>query len=161
MGAGKTTIGQKLSEILKLSFIDVDQYIEKKYETDIPTIFKTYGEEKFREYEMISLKELTKYAIVATGGGIVEKKENIQLMKKGVTIYLYASLSEIKKRLKHETNRPLWNQTQKEVENLYERRHKMYEKCADIIVNTNGKSVNRVTERVKNILLHKYPKIEA
>src|SRR5690625_5063936 len=78
MGAGKTTIGQKLSEILKLSFIDVDQYIEKKYETDIPTIFKTYGEEKFREYEMISLKELTKYAIVATGGGIVEKKENIR-----------------------------------------------------------------------------------
>src|SRR5690625_5486913 len=57
MGAGKTTIGQKLSEILKLSFIDVDEYIEKKYETDIPTIFKTYGEERFREYEMISLKE--------------------------------------------------------------------------------------------------------
>lgn len=149
MGSGKTTIGSCLQPFLQKDFIDIDQWIEAKVNMKIPTIFATKGESFFRKYETICLKEISKNTIVATGGGIVEVDENIQLMKKnGTLIYLHTTFDEITKRLKSNTTRPLWNAPIDERIRLYNRRISLYEKHADIIVETTEKTSEHITKEI-------------
>src|SRR5690625_3582634 len=99
MGSGKSTVGKAISERYHLSFVDLDEYIVKKHGMEITTIFENFGENQFRKMEHEALHEVLLKSIIATGGGIVEQKDNISLMKeKGVIIYLYASYDEIDRR---------------------------------------------------------------
>lgn len=75
MGAGKTSIGKRLSKRLKREFIDSDRVLEDRTGVSIATIFEVEGEEGFRERETKILRELarSKHAVIATGGGIDRK----------------------------------------------------------------------------------------
>ncbi|MBQ3420901.1 MAG: AAA family ATPase, partial [Romboutsia sp.] len=78
MGVGKTTIGKIIAKKLKLNFVDMDNYIEKREGKSISKIFEAYGEQHFRKLESESLKDLIKSdnIVISTGGGIVTTKEN-------------------------------------------------------------------------------------
>lgn len=93
------------------NFIDIDDYIERKYKQKISDIFKNYGEEKFREFENLALKQIIKKnnIIVATGGGLPCFYNNMQLMSKaGTTIYLKVDYETLFNRIKSDKNiRPL------------------------------------------------------
>lgn len=153
MGSGKSTIGKRLSKLYHLSFVDVDHYIEQKHDKKIVNIFAKGGEKLFRRLEHEALKDVVHKQVVATGGGIVERKENIQLMKAyGKIIYLHTSFSEIDNRLKSDTSRPLWmNSTPSEKEQLYNKRHKLYKSVADQSVTTDQRTVEQVCTKIAHI----------
>ena len=91
MGSGKSSIGRLLAKKMKREFVDTDHEIEKISNYDISTIFEKYGEEIFREKEtevLISLNGIKNH-IIATGGGIILKKTNINIMKEsGLIVFL-------------------------------------------------------------------------
>lgn len=152
MGAGKTTVGNILAKKLKLTFIDLDEVIEKERNLTIQEIFSRYGEDFFRDAETKALRSIAdkdRY-VVATGGGVVLRKENWQIMiANGITVYLRAPAEVLYNRVKGNTSRPLL-----QVENPFEKvceilskRVPLYER-ADLIVDTENVSPEDVAEEI-------------
>ncbi len=154
MGAGKTTIGQKLAGKLRLPVYDTDTVIVQDMNMEIKDIFEKYGEKHFRELETKTLHDLpVSNAIVTTGGGIVTVQPNIDWMKEnGCTIFLYADPEIIWERLESDTTRPLVQQKNKEeVMELFKRRLPFY-KQAHITVDTTGMSLEEAVDAVHNTI---------
>src|ERR1700758_3868810 len=110
MGAGKTSVGSILAKKLGLDFRDLDKLIQKELEMTIPEIFSRFGEEFFRDVESKALQSVVQRGrqVVATGGGVVLREENWEVMKKeGITIYLKAPAEVLWSRIKYNTSRPL------------------------------------------------------
>lgn len=165
MGAGKTTIGKLLAKHLQREFIDCDWYIAEQTGADIPWIFEKEGEMGFRDRETRALMELTDKPdiVMATGGGAVGRDQNRELLKKGLVIYLDASVETQLARTKKDKNRPLLqNDNPKLVlKALYQKRSPLYREVANLIVPT-GKSypkqmVNEILEHL-NRYIHTYPR---
>ena len=96
MGAGKTTVGRLLGELLRQDFFDSDAEIERATGADIPWIFDVEGELGFRDRETLVVRDLASQdnIVVATGGGVVLRSENRAMLSKDSTVvYLTASLS--------------------------------------------------------------------
>ena len=76
MGAGKTTVGRHLAELLGREFLDSDHEIERRTGATIPWIFEKEGELGFRGRETNVLDDLTSrhHLVLATGGGAVDRK---------------------------------------------------------------------------------------
>ena len=110
MGAGKTTVGRRLSERLGLPFIDADQEIEQAAGKSIAEIFADHGEPYFRDGERKVIARLLEGEpkVLATGGGAYmnpETRNNIR--KRGVAVWLRADLALLMKRVKKRNDRPL------------------------------------------------------
>lgn len=140
-GAGKTTIGIALSYKLKMSFVDMDSYIERKYGMQISEIFAQMGEERFRELETETAKYLSeKYqnTIISTGGGVVLKAENMEYLKKtGTVIYINRTVENILSTLNSE-KRPLLKSNPEKLYDMYKTRHPLYVKYADMCIMNSG-----------------------
>ena len=94
MGTGKSTTGRNLSERVDYDFYDTDKLIEKAEGRKIKDIFEQDGEDYFRQKESEALSETKtlRNVVIATGGGIVEKKENrLFLEKEDKVIFLDSS----------------------------------------------------------------------
>lgn len=94
MGAGKTTLGKALARELKLSFVDLDWYIEERFHKTVQEIFAERGEDAFRELERQMLHEVSEFenAVISTGGGTPCFFDNMEFMHtKGVTVFLNVS----------------------------------------------------------------------
>ncbi len=155
MGSGKSTIGLALADKLEKTYVDTDQFIIETHQREIADIFRVNGESTFREYETSALKDVSTYEVVSTGGGIVEKNENLQTMQKnGLIFYLHASFKEISSRLEKDETRPLWKSDVEDKLNLYHRRIPLYKKCADHIINTDGKSVDKIVQEIENHMIN-------
>lgn len=151
MGSGKSTVGAVLAEQLKADFADTDAYIEEKEAKRISDIFAEQGEAHFRSLETKALEEVHE-RIVSTGGGIIERPENIRLMKeKGIVVYLSTTFAEISRRLDEDETRPLWKQDLDGKKLLFSRRLPVYEQAADIIVATDGRPADDIAAEI----LHK------
>ena len=83
MGAGKSTLGRKLAEVLGFDFIDTDIFIESRFRERIVDMFDRIGEEKFRLKEHYVIEELSGMTdcVIATGGGLPCFHDNMKLMK--------------------------------------------------------------------------------
>jgi len=152
MGSGKTTVGKLLAQKLNKKFIDTDEYIENEEKITINEIFSRFGETCFRNLETDTVKKicLSDNQIISTGGGIVEKPENIKILKKkGIVFYLYAPVDELYSRIKNEKNRPLLNNDAPKwaLEKLFHKREKLYELC-DFKIDTTGKNVEEITQEI-------------
>jgi Shikimate kinase len=102
MGAGKTTLGRELSGISKLSFIDLDHFIEGRYHKTIRQIFEEESEATFREIEKKTLHEVAEFEdlILSTGGGTPCFFDNMTYMNSvGTTVYLKASPRALTERI--------------------------------------------------------------
>ncbi|WP_058307464.1 shikimate kinase [Gracilibacillus massiliensis] len=150
MGSGKTSIAIRLQEKLNCKLQDTDQMIEVHYNMEIPTIFTEKGEEVFREYESSILKQTEpEDAIVATGGGIIEKEENRKwLRNKENVFFLETSWEEISRRLIDDQSRPIWNNQSRDKQQLLEQRLPKYHEVANFIIKTDGKSVETITDDI-------------
>ena len=112
MASGKSSVGKKLASKINLPFVDLDDYIEEKYNATIRLLIYEKGMDTFREIEKNSLDELIhKYedVVISTGGGTPCFFNSMELMKsKGVTIYLEVDIPILVDRLIHsKKDRPL------------------------------------------------------
>ena len=110
MGAGKSTIGRRLSARLRLPFLDADIEIEAAAGMSIPDIFETHGEPYFRDGEARVIARLLESgpAVLATGGGAFMREETRNRVGvKAVSIWLKADADIIMKRVKRRADRPL------------------------------------------------------
>ena len=157
MGAGKSTIGRLLAQYLSLPFRDSDQVIEEKSGADIPWIFDIEGEDGFRDRETSALKELLKEKefILATGGGIVVRAENRELLKLAdVVIFLTADTDHLVRRTYKDQKRPLLqvDNPREKILALLEERNPWYREVATHTVMTDTRSPKSVAQHIMNNL---------
>jgi shikimate kinase len=110
MGAGKSTIGRRLSARLRLPFLDADGEIEAAAGMSIPDIFETHGEPHFRDGEARVIARLLDggSVVLATGGGAFMREDTRgRIRARAVSIWLKADADIIMKRVKRRADRPL------------------------------------------------------
>jgi shikimate kinase len=159
MGAGKTTVGQQLADMLKLPFVDLDARIVQNEQRSIANIFDEDGEDYFRDCETALLEKLKlePTAVYATGGGIVVREVNRQFMANmGCVVYLQASWTTLQERLQHSVDRPLVDHEKgwADLKILWDYRQESYSK-ADIIIQTDGLASSEIARNIAGELLVK------
>ena len=110
MGAGKTTVGYFLAELLRFELVDTDKVIEEQQGRRVSEIFAEQGEPAFRAMESKLVVDLghRRDLIIATGGGLVLDPTNrAQLRETSLIACLWASPETIFERVRHQTHRPL------------------------------------------------------
>ena len=152
MGAGKTTVGELLATKLNRELKDIDCVIEQEQKKSIIEIFTDDGEEAFRKLESETIEKFSNMSdlIISTGGGALEKANNLSnLQKNGIIIYLKADIEELFKRVKNETQRPLLKEQDplEVIKKLIKKREKFY-LMADITIITDNKSPEKITEEI-------------
>ena len=162
MGSDKSSIGERLAQRMGWQFVDTDRLIEATHHTTIAQIFAQQGESAFRAIEREVLAQLLpqRHIVVATGGGMACKQENIDKMNAaGTTVYLQASAENLAIWLKSERqNRPLI--AQQSEEQLYQyivqtlsQREKFYQQATFTIrVDQNYTTDNEMVGRIVNLL---------
>ncbi|MCQ2551417.1 MAG: chorismate mutase [Clostridia bacterium] len=129
-GSGKSTLGRKLAKDLGKTFIDLDDEIYSREGQTAEEIILFRGEKAFRDIETRVLEEISLMhgAVIATGGGIVERDENRRLLERNSQIiYLRRDLEDLEV-----FGRPL--SKEEGVEALFERRGEKYEAWANLIL---------------------------
>ncbi|RIJ31675.1 shikimate kinase [Henriciella algicola] len=148
MGAGKSTVGRRLAEVLGRQFYDSDNEIEKAAGLSISDIFALHGEEEFRRGEHRVLERLLGEAphVLATGGGAYLNPDTRDLLReKAVTIWLNADLETLWRRVSRRSHRPLLKADNPKgvLSRLLDERTPIYEK-ADLVV-TSEEGPHRAT----------------
>jgi len=138
MGAGKSTIGRRISARLGLPFLDADAEIEAAAGMSIPDIFESRGEPDFRDGEARVIARLLDSgpAVLATGGGAFMRQETRDRIRyKAVSIWLKADTDIIMRRVKRRSDRPLLQTPDPEatVDRLISEREPVYQQ-ADLTV---------------------------
>src|SRR3954452_2507163 len=97
MGAGKSSVGRTLARMTGLGRFDTDEMIANRFGLSISEIFEAHGEEKFREAETEALRQLAGegQAIIVTGGGIVLRAQNVELLRELGRIFYLSADEEI------------------------------------------------------------------
>ena len=147
--SGKSYFGEKLSLLIHYEYIDTDYELKESFNSNndsnlsISEIYKKIGEYKFRNLEREVLSEIIKLdnKVVSTGGGIIESKKNIDLIKKrGYIIYLKTPIDVIDTRIRMMKPRELFkNGIKNTLIQLSEKREKIYEEVSDSIVLTENR----------------------
>ena len=133
-GSGKSTVGAALAESLGRKLVDVDERIVEMAGCSIPGIFLKDGEEGFRQIEHQALCEVSKESglVIATGGGVVTRRENLDPMRQNsLIVWLLRDLSLLPKE-----GRPL-SQANSLTE-MFKVREPLYRAAADCIADNNG-----------------------
>lgn len=160
MGAGKTTVGKLLAQELQYRFFDTDQLIEQVAGKTINEIFTEDGEATFRQIESKILEELSAYTrlAIATGGGIILKRENWGSLQQGLVIWLDVPVKVLVSRLSTDDTRPLLKDTEltTKLENLLAERKNLYEQ-ADLKISINQEDTasviaTRIMESIPSVL---------
>ena len=151
MGAGKTTIGR----LLDPAFADMDALLVQRLEMPISDYFARFGEESFRQQESLLLQDLLngQSSVIATGGGIVLRSENRELLKKNpCNIYLRIDFNRLYQRLATDpvNKRPLFlDKTQEEFQALFEQRLPLYEEVATHVLDVADKTPEEIVEMIR------------
>ena len=157
MGSGKSTVGQALAKERGMRFLDTDAAIEEAEGCSIREIFEERGEKSFRDLEteyLRRLKATTVNTVIATGGGIVLRNENRELLKRtGRVIWLKASVEETLSRVKSDTGRPLLDSASEvelaeKIERMLRERTPAYGAAASDIIETDGKTVPEIVSGI-------------
>lgn len=171
MCSGKSTVGRILANAIGWDFTDLDVYIEELEGIPVPEIFARKGEEYFRSKESEILHQLSgsHRQVIALGGGTIYYHDNLdQILQTGWLIYLNVPIPEIYRRLKHKTNRPLFQTSDsiveraegmKKIQDLFDQRRPYYEK-ADLVFDSHSKpvgvTIDEIVKRLKRLGIIKY-----
>lgn len=155
MGAGKTSVGQCYAGRLGLRLTDTDELIEETAGMKISEIFRQQGEESFRVLETQMLERLLEDGepkIISTGGGLPLREENRAVLKKlGTVVYLQVQPETVLRRLEGDDTRPLLQgeDVEGKVRHLLGERDRLYRLAADVMVPTDGKSLDEIVEEIE------------
>lgn len=153
MATGKSTIARRMCRDYQMKIVEMDVEIEKKEGRKISDIFSKNGEAYFRNLETELLRDINEKEdqVVSCGGGVVLRKENVELMKRnGVVVLLTASPEIILERVKRNNNRPLLEGKKNiaDIKQMLEERKDKYMEAADIIISTDGKDIKTVCKEI-------------
>ena len=153
MGCGKSTVGESLAERLRRAYCDTDALIVERHGRNAD-IFEKFGEAPFRGRETDTGQELVQKdnLVIATGGGLVLKQENVALLKSGGKIvFLRAKVETLVRRLQADRERPLLQNAdslRERLENLLKDRAPIYERAADFTLDVDEKTPEEIAGEI-------------
>jgi shikimate kinase len=155
---GKSTVARLLAERLGWAWVDADEVLERRHGRTIRQIFAEEGEAGFRDKEAAIVEALCRgqRLVVATGGGVVLRPENRQRLRAaGRVVWLTADAQTIWERLQRDPTtgerRPaLTVGGLAEVEELLRVREPHYRECAEVTVDTRGRSPEDIVAEILN-----------
>ncbi len=156
---GKSTVGRELSLVLGLPFVDADELIESREDAAISSIFERHGEAHFRALEEALIAEVTQSpGVVATGGGVVEREQNLAALRAwGWLVALVASPEVIARRVGRADQWPLLRgRVLENLERLWGRRSGKY-MSADLVIDVGNEDLDGVMRRVLAFLAEREP----
>ena len=156
MGAGKSSVGRTLARLTGLPRFDTDEMVAARFGATISEIFERNGEETFRKAETDTLQKLSGSApaVIVTGGGIVTRPENVELLRAlGTIVFLAADEETLLRRIARRATRPLLRTANPRatVTALLEQRLPLYRGAADVEIDTS--TLNH--EEVAKLILEK------
>ena len=166
MGAGKSSVGDCLRRQTGSGLLDTDEIVASKFGMSIPEIFAKHGEKKFREAETEALRRMRtqEQAIIITGGGIVLRKENVEILKKQpVIVWLDGDKETLFARASRKQNRPLLQtkNPRKAFSAILDARRPLYANIANIRVDTSALTDEEVAVAILAKLRRMNPKPES
>lgn len=156
-GCGKTTIGKELAKKMSKDFTDVDEIIEKKQGLSCREIYNKHGSEFFRKLEVEALEEVLKTddKIIAVGGGTVMEEKNKSLIKKNsIVVYIKLKKDQLYNQIIKNGIPAFFNKKnpKKSFKTLLKKREPIYNKIADVSVDTSGLTAEKAAEKIfKNL----------
>ena len=160
MGAGKSTVGRRLANRLKVRFTDSDDEIETAAYCSIADIFEKYGESEFRALEQRVMNRLLDEGplVLATGGGVFLNDDiRARILASGTVIWLKAGLDVLAARTALRGGRPLLEtgDPRATLEKLINERYPVYGE-AHIIVDTDAETLDSTVDKIVEALTHHY-----
>ncbi len=154
MGAGKSTIGRQLAKVLKCPFVDSDREIERRTGVSVATIFDIEGEAGFRLRERKVIEALAELegVVVATGGGaVLDEANRLAMRRNGFVVFVFAPIERLYARTRRDQGRPLLQtiDPRERTAELFRQREPAYREIADLIINTEGRTVRRVANEIR------------
>ncbi len=147
---GKSTIGVVLAKTINKNFVDTDLLIQRRENMTLQEIINAYGNEHFHNVEEEVLLDFDgEEYVVATGGSAIYFDKAIKKFKRnGVVVYLKVSLDTVLKRLNNIKTRGVTLAKGQTLADLYNERIPLYEKHADIIIDTENCTVEETIEKI-------------
>jgi shikimate kinase len=150
-GAGKSTIGRRVAERLKVPFVDTNALIEEESGMSVSDMFVELGEPEFRvrEEEAVRRALSEQTGVVALGGGAILSESTRQLLADHTVVWLRVNVSDAASRVGMNQARPLLlGNVRGRLTQLLNERTPLYESVASITIETDGRAVREVTSSV-------------
>ena len=153
MGAGKSSVGRTLARMTGLPRFDTDEMVAARFGLTVSEIFESRGEEVFRGAEAEALREVSgkRGAIITTGGGILLRPENADLVRQlGTVVHLEADEETLFRRINRRTTRPLLRteNPRATLKELFRVRLPLYRAAADLEVDTSLLTHDEVAKKI-------------
>jgi XRE family aerobic/anaerobic benzoate catabolism transcriptional regulator len=157
-GAGKSTLGAKLAEALKLPFVELDREVETEAGAELGEVFAMYGQDAFRRFERRALERVlaqNQQCVIATGGSLVTDPGTYKMLLERCTcVWLKASPEEHMQRVIAQGDmRPFKGRSAalEEIKKLLEDRDRLYSR-ANATIDTSGKTLKQSLTDLRNAL---------
>jgi len=157
-GAGKSTLGARLADALKLPFVELDREVEKDAGAELGEVFAMYGQDAFRRFERRALERVLKQnqqSVIATSGSLVTDPATYRLLLDRCTcVWLKASPEEHMARVIAQGDmRPFKGRSAAldEIRQLLADRDRLYAR-ANATIDTSGKSLKQSLTELRNAL---------
>ena len=156
-GTGKSVVGKLLALHLGMPCIGMDSKIAARSGMSIPEIVERFGWTEFRDIESEMVLELSEIdnIVIDTGGGVIERPENIEALKRNSRIFwLRASVDTIVRRIQTDTQRPaltIGKTFTEEVAEILEQRIPKYKSAAQYEIDTDALTPGQIAEEIIEI----------
>ncbi|NJD90936.1 MAG: shikimate kinase [Geobacter sp.] len=153
-GTGKSHVGRLLSQKLNLTYVSLDKAVAERAAMTIPQIVEKFGWPDFRDKETFEVRQVAGQdgLIVDCGGGVIERPENIELLRASSRIvWLQASVPVIVARIGGDDGRPALTAGKtftEEIAEVLARRTPVYAAAAEFTVDTDSLSPEEIAARI-------------
>ncbi len=150
-GAGKSTVGRRVAEALKVPFADSDALVEEQAGKSVSDIFISDGEDEFRrmESEVIHTALQDFAGVLSLGGGAILNPETRSALKEQRVIWLQVDLTHATQRVGLNSARPLLlGNVRGTMLTMLEQRTPLYEDVATNVIDTSGRSIKQIVQQV-------------